>query len=131
MLVLAGLAVAFGWLRQDEGSRVNLQPWLILEVIGGAGASVLGGAVSWRIARRYRGPAVLALLVFSVGALEATEIFRHTTSGTAAAPRWLILLAPVVATAGVLFGGWLAAKASSKKAAQQPAAAAGGRQVRD
>jgi hypothetical protein len=120
MLALAGVAVALGWLRQGEAGGVNLRPWLILEIIGGVPASILGGVISRRIAHRDRGPAVLATFVLGVGVLEATEIVRNTNSGSAT---WLALLAPVFATAGVLFGGWGSSRGSSRKTAQQAAAA--------
>lgn len=108
MLLLAGTAAAFGWVQVGEAGRVNLGPWLTLEIIGGAAASVIGGVVSRRIAGRYRAPAVLAAIVFAIGLLEATEIVRSTAAGNTEAPTWLVLLAPIVAGAGVLFGGWAA-----------------------
>lgn len=122
MLLLAGVAVGIGWLGQNEAGPLELRPWLILEIIGGAGASVLGGAVSRRIARHYRGPAVLALVVFGLGVLEATEVLRYVRSGNAVAPQWLVLMAPLVATSGVLIGGRFSTKGSSEKATQQAAA---------
>ena len=106
MLLLAGMAVAFGLITSDEAGRLNLGPWLVLEIVGGAVASVLGGVVSRRIARRYRGPVVLAVVVFSIGLLEATEILRYTAAGGANAPGRLVLLAPIIGAAGVLLGGW-------------------------
>ena len=87
---------------------MNLGPWLTLEIIGGAAASVLGGGVSRRIAGRYRAPAVLAAMVFTIGLIEATEIVRSTVAGITEAPTWLVLLAPIAAGGGVLFGGWAA-----------------------
>lgn len=131
MLLLAGLAIAVGWVRPNPAGPVDLRPWLMLALAGGTPASLLGGAVSRRIARSYRGPALLALLVFCVGLLEATEILRQASAGSAAVPRLLVVLAPVVAAAGVLFGGWLPAKGPPARAAQPPAAADGGRQVRE
>lgn len=115
MLLFAGLAIAFGWLRQEPTGPVNLRPWLILAVIGGVPASVVGGAVSRRVARSYRGPALLALLVFGIGLLEAGEILGQVSAGRVAAPSWLVVLAPVVAAAGVLVGGRLVAGGSPAK----------------
>jgi hypothetical protein len=114
MLLLAGVAIALGWITKDDAGRVNLGPWLALEIAGGAVASVLAGAVSRRIARRYLGPAVLAGASFGVGLAEAMEILRHAAAGDVQAPPWLVLLAPVVTAAGVLFGGWCAAAMGRK-----------------
>jgi hypothetical protein len=122
LLLLAATAAALGWLRQDAAGRVDLGPWLVLEVLGGAAAGVLGGALSRRIARRTSGPGVLALLLFGVGVLEAAEILGSTASGRVAAPQGLVLLAPAVAAAGVLLGGRLSAKGWSERAARQAAA---------
>ena len=107
MLLLAGVAIAFGMITHDEAGRLNLGPWLALEIVGGAIASLLAGAVCRQIARRYRGPVVLALGIFTIGLLEASEILRQVAAGRAAAPRWLVLLAPLVTAAGVLLGGWV------------------------
>jgi hypothetical protein len=130
MFLLVGIAITVGLVRQNPAGPVNLRPWLMLAVLGGAPASALGGAASRRIARHYGGPLILALLVFSIGVLEAAELLRHRASGGVSAPLWLVLLAPVVSATGALFGGWLSAATSRTKAAQPPAAAASGRQVR-
>ena len=67
MFLLAGIAIAFGWVRQAEGGGVNLQPWLTVATIGGIPATVVVGAVSRRIARGFRGPVVLAALLLFGG----------------------------------------------------------------
>lgn len=105
MLLLAGMAVTLGLITHNEAGRLNLKPWLVLEIAGGAVASVLGDVVSRRIAHRYRGPVALAVVVFSVGLLEATEILRYTGAGGADAPGWLVLLALIIDAAGVLLRG--------------------------
>lgn len=121
MLVLAGVAIMVGWVRQDPAGPTDLRSWLILAILGGAPASLAGGAVSRRIAGSYRAPALLALLLFSLGLLEALEILRQASSGSVAAPRWLVVLAPVVAAAGALVGGGLPAKGSPAKPGRQAA----------
>lgn len=106
MLALAGVAIASGMITRDNGGRVSLGPWLVLQTVGGAIASVLAGATSRRIAKGYRAPLILAAAVFAIGLLEAAEILRYTAAGGAEASPWLVLLAPVVAASGVLLGGW-------------------------
>jgi len=119
MLLLAGTAVAFGWIRGGEGGQVDLGPWLTLEILGGSAASVLAGAASRRVAGRYRAPAVLAALIFTVGLLEATEILRSAAAGVTETQTWLVLLAPIVAGAGVLLGGWRPAGRSGRSSTRQ------------
>lgn len=106
MLLLAGTAAFFGWIRADTPGRLDLRTWLVLELIGGAAACALGGAVSRRIAGRYRGPAMLAAIVLCVGLLEAMAVLRYRDTVQVDAPVGLVLLAPVVAAAGVMLGGW-------------------------
>jgi len=106
MLMLAGMAVVSGLITHDEAARPNLGPWLVLEIAGGAVASVLAGVVSRRIARCYRGPGVLAVCLLSLGILEAVELLGQDAAGGAVAPIWLVLLAPIIMTVGVLLGGW-------------------------
>jgi hypothetical protein len=105
MLLLAGMAMALGWIAPGSAGPLNLTPWLVLELAGGAGASVLAGAVSRRIAGHVRGPLLLAAGVFTLGLLEATEILVYARTGLVAAPPGLVLLAPFIAAAGVLLGG--------------------------
>lgn len=116
MLLLAGAAIVSGTITQDEAGRVNLEPWLVLQVIGGSIASVLAGATSRRIARSSRGPRILAAGVFAFGLVEAAEILRFTAAGGAEAPTWLVLLAPVMAAAGVLLGGWCSSQSAHASA---------------
>jgi hypothetical protein len=106
MLLLVGTAVALGLIRRDPSARVNLGPWLVLELAGGAPASVIAGMLSRRIARRYRAPLVLAACLFGLGLLEAAEILAETALGVVEAPIWLALLAPLITASGVLLGGW-------------------------
>lgn len=106
MAPLAGMAVAAGLVRTDGGAHWSLGPWLALEIIGGGGASVVAGAVSRRIGQTNRAPIVLATIVFCVGLLEAATILRFAGAANAEAPRGLVMLAPPVAAAGVLLGGW-------------------------
>jgi hypothetical protein len=129
MLVLAGTAVALGWLRTGEAGPVDLRPWMLLEILGGLGASVLAGVVSRRIAHGSRGPTLLSIFLFVAGSLEAFEILHSVAAGRAAAPSWLVLPAPVEAAVGVLFGSWLAGR-SSNKATRRTSAAADRGQVR-
>ncbi len=106
MLVLAAVAVLLGWMQRDETGSINLGPWLALEVLGGAAASVLAGWVCRNISHRLRGPVVLALVVCSVGLLEAVEILHYIKGNTVKAPIWLVLIAPFVAASGILLGGF-------------------------
>jgi len=106
MLLLAGMAVLFGWIRHAEDGRLGLRPWMVLEIIGGVAASVLGGTIARGVAGHYRGPAILAVMVLSVGLLEAAAIFHYGAAVGVIAPKWLVMLAPVAAAAGVLLGGW-------------------------
>jgi hypothetical protein len=106
MLMLAGVAIFSGMITRDDAGRLNLGPWLILEIVGGAFTSLLAGATSRRIARGYRAPLVLAVCALTIGLLEATEILRLTAAGGAKAPTWIVLLAPPVTALGVLLGGW-------------------------
>lgn len=105
MLALAGVAIMMGMIERDPGGRLDLTRWIVLELVGGAIASVFAGALSRRMAGSRRGPLTLAACAFTVGLLEATEILRVTAAGRAVAPTWLVLLAPVVTAAGVLLGG--------------------------
>lgn len=105
MLLLAGMAMGFGWIIPASSGRLDLTPWLVLEVVGGALASVLGGAISRRVAGHARGPLLLAAGVFTLGLLEATELLRYVRARWLDAPQGLVLLAPLVTAAGVLLGG--------------------------
>lgn len=104
MFLLAWAAVAFGLITRDVASQLDITHWLVLEIAGGAVASVLAGVVSRRVAGSFRGPAFLAVCAFTVGLLEAAEILRHSVAGRVVAPTWLVLIAPFVAAAGVLVG---------------------------
>lgn len=106
MLLLAAMAVLFGWIQPAATGFLDLGPWLVLEVLGGAAASVLAGWVCRNISLRFRGPAVLALVVCSVGLLEAAEILRYLKGNPSGAPVWLVLSAPFVAASGILLGGF-------------------------
>jgi len=105
MLLLAATAVLLGWIQHDPNAPVDLRAWLVLEVVGGGAVSMLAGWVCRHISRHYRAPGVLALAVFSIGLLEASEIVRHLQGSALQAPLWLVLLAPVVAALGILIGG--------------------------
>ncbi len=109
MLALAGVAIAAGMVARDPAGRLDLGPWLVLEIVGGAAVSVFAGALSRRIAQSNRGPLVLALCAFTVGLLEAAQLLGYSARAGALAPTWLVLLAPVVTAAGVLLGGLLTA----------------------
>jgi hypothetical protein len=106
MLLLAGIAVALGWIARPGDGPLDLGPWLRLEIAGGAVASILAGAVARRVSGSARGPALLAVIAFCIGLLEAIEILRFAATGLALVPRTLVLVAPFVAAAGVLLGGW-------------------------
>ncbi len=105
MLLLAFMAVIFGWIQQDKTGFVDLGPWLALEVLGGAVATVVAGWVCRNISLRFRGPAILALVVCSLGLVEAAEILRYMKGNSLTAPVWLVLCAPFVAASGILLGG--------------------------
>lgn len=106
MLMLAVLAAGLGWIARDGAGRVDLGPWLAIQIVGGAVASVAGGAVSRCVARSFRGPALLAVAVAVLGTIEAAEILRHAHAGGVVVDAGLVRLAPVVAAGGVLLGGW-------------------------
>ena len=106
MMALAGLAVGLGWISVRATGPVNLEPWLLLEIIGGAAASVIAGAVVKRVSWSRQGPAWLAATLLSIGLLESAEIVRAARAGVVVAPVLLLIIAPLVAPAGVLLGGW-------------------------
>lgn len=106
MLLFAGIAIMAGWIRYEAGGRLNLTPWLILEILGGIPASILAGIVCRRISRRSSARMVLAFLILGFGLLESVELYRFISSGSGYAPMWLVILAPFVATIGILIGGW-------------------------
>lgn len=106
MLLFAGIAITAGWVRYEAGERMNLTPWLILEIIGGVPASILAGNVCRRISRRKSAATILAFLILSFGLLETVELYRFISSGSGFSPIWLVILAPFAATAGILVGGW-------------------------
>jgi hypothetical protein len=115
MLLFAGTAITAGWIRYEAGGRLNLTPWLILEIIGGIPASIIGGNVCRRISHRNSSALMLAFLIFSFGLLESVELYRFISLGNGHAPRWLVILAPVIATAGILIGGWRSKKPLERK----------------
>lgn len=120
MLLLAGAAIAFGMVSRDLTGRLDLRSWLVLEIIAGIIASALAGALCRRIARRAMGPVLLAALVLGIGLLEAAELLRQVAAGHATAPRALVLLAPLLATASVLLGGSSAARQVRRRSRQHP-----------
>lgn len=105
MLLAAGASLALGLVRLDARGTPDLTPWLIVELVAGAGASIVAGRVARRLGGSHAAPRALAALVGLVGLLEAGEILRHVSKGEAAAPLGLVLLAPLVAAFGVLVGG--------------------------
>lgn len=106
MLLFAGIAITAGWVRYEAGERLNLTPWLVLEIIGGVPASIFAGNVCMRISRRKFAATILAFLILVFGILETVELYRFISSGSGYAPMSLVILAPFVATIGVLNGGW-------------------------
>ena len=106
MLLFAGIAITAGWVRYEAGERLNLTPWLILEIIGGVPASILAGNVCRRISRRKFAATILAFLILSFGLLETVELYRFISSGSGFAPMGLVILASFATTAGILVGGW-------------------------
>ncbi len=120
MLQLVATAILFGWIKADETGSVDLGPWLILEIIGGTSTCVLAGWVCRKISCRFLGPAILALLVCSIGLLEAAEILRHVNGHYVAAPIGLVIVAPFVAALGILLGGIRRSKAVPALTAKPP-----------
>lgn len=106
MLLFAGIAITAGWVRYEAGERLNLTPWLVLEIIGGVPASIFAGNVCMRISRRKFAATILAFLILVFGILETVELYRFISSGSGYAPMSLVILAPFVATIGILNGGW-------------------------
>lgn len=105
MLLAAGASLALGLIRLDSQGAHDLAPWLVVELIAGAGASLVAGRVARRLGGSNAAPRALAVLVGLVEFLEAGEILRHVSAGDASAPLGLVLLAPLVAAGGVLIGG--------------------------
>lgn len=106
MVLLAAIAIALGLITQDRAGRWQLGPWLVLETVGGLVAGFVAGSLARRMAKNYRGVVVLAASIFCLALLESTELLRQVAAGRVDAPRWLLAIAPLVAAAGVLLGGW-------------------------
>ncbi len=94
--------------------------WIALSLVVGLAAALLGGWLCARIAGETRTPAVLALILFGLGAAFAfaetgkpdpgprpPSISREEATLNARMPTWLAFVQPVLGAAGVLAGSRL------------------------
>ena len=124
LTVFAGLSLAYVAVGTDGAFRPGLYDvstlWVVLSLVVGFGAALLGGLVARRIARSMSGPLVLAVVVAVLGATmavltlvgEGAEPGLRTGSvGTfeamsyARTPFWIMLVNPLIGAVGVLLGG--------------------------
>jgi hypothetical protein len=106
MLAQASLAIVMGWVSTVHDGQIDLQRWLAIEVSVGAVASTVCGYVCRRIAKRFSGPCILAVLVFCIGLFEASVILQYTAGSNVKVSALLAVIAPFVSALGVLIGGW-------------------------
>jgi hypothetical protein len=107
-----------------EGSFEVTRSWIVLSIIVGIVAALLGGVVCAVIARRgSKAPMVLALLVLILGLLMAIpammpageeqpatregDLSNFEAMQQARQPVWIALLNPVIGAAGILLGAAL------------------------
>jgi hypothetical protein len=95
--------------------------WIVVSIIVGLVAAVLGGAVCATIAKNPKAPVFLAVVVVILGVLFALPTLMSPDSGppeirtgdvgnteamsNARSPTWMNLLNPVLGAVGVLIGG--------------------------
>lgn len=139
--VFAGLSLAYVALGTDGAFRpgvYDVSPlWVVISLVVGFGAALLGGLVARRVARAASGPLVLAVVVAALGVTMAVLTLlgegadpglRTGAVGTfeamsyAQTPFWIMLVNPFVGAVGVLLGGGVLSPATTHV---QPDAAAG------
>jgi hypothetical protein len=124
LVVFAGLSLVWVLLGADRafapGTYAVTTTWILLSLVVGFIAALLGGRVSRRIAGTEAGPRSLAVVVVLLGILlaiptfgaDAAEMVARTGDtpmfeaiGLAKTPAWVNLLNPVIGAIGVLIGG--------------------------
>ncbi|NWF89736.1 MAG: hypothetical protein HXY50_09790 [Ignavibacteriaceae bacterium] len=106
MLIVAAVLIFLKIITNDNLQNFNLTSWLIIEIIFGTLFSIISGWICRKISRHYRGPLILALIIFVFGLLETAEIIRFTLNNSLNVPLWLIISAPFIASTGILIGGY-------------------------
>jgi hypothetical protein len=121
-VVFIGLTVAYLVMGTDgafkPGSYDVSLAWIVVMIVVGLVAAVLGGLVAGAIARKPSGPVALAVVVLILGILAAIPVFTAEPAGPRTAdvgnmdammkavqPVWAALLNPVLGAVGVLIGG--------------------------
>jgi hypothetical protein len=124
LVVFAGLSLVWVLLGADRafapGTYAVTTTWILLSIVVGFIAALLGGWVSRRIGGTDAGPKSLAVVVVLLGVLlaiptfgaDAAEMVARTGDtpmfdaiGLAKTPAWVNLLNPVIGAVGVLIGG--------------------------
>jgi hypothetical protein len=94
--------------------------WIVVSIIVGLAAAIVGGWVSATVARDARAPKILAAVVFVLGLAVAIPVLTAPSAppkprlgdvpnlqamADAHTPAWIALLNPIVGAAGVMIGG--------------------------
>lgn len=104
VLIVAWAATAIAGLGPDDALTTG---YLLLNLMGSAGAAILAGMVAGSVARTWTAPLALALLLLALGA---------AAGGPAAEgqPGWYPLAVTLLGAAGVGLGGYLAPRRSTR-----------------
>lgn len=106
MIGLAVIAIAIGLMDRGNDGVVDLNGWLMLELVGGALVGVVGGRLCRRVARgSTRAVWLLAGISLTLGMLETLEILRAVETEAVIANRGVALAAPIVVASAALVGG--------------------------
>jgi hypothetical protein len=135
LVMVAGVIIAFSLVYQVLGADRSYQPgvwdvsglWIVVSIVVGIVAAVLGGFVCARVAHSPAAPRALAAVVLilglglaiaaaaGVGAEDRVEVRPAEVSGLEAmtnsqTPIWIQFLNPLIGAVGVLYGAGLARK---------------------
>lgn len=124
LVVFGGLTAAYLLMGADRAFQPGVYDvsllWMIVSIIVGFGAALLGGRVAVAVARSVNGPRILAGIVIVLGvalalstlgaeplsdAVRAPGVGPMEAMAVARTPFWMMLLNPVIGAIGVLVGG--------------------------
>ncbi|MDH3214994.1 MAG: hypothetical protein OEN01_01730 [Candidatus Krumholzibacteria bacterium] len=127
LLVFAVFSIAYTLMGPDgafrPGSFDVSTLWLVVSVVGGLLAAIVGGVVCSVISRNSKGPVALAAVVLVLGLVMAVPVLTSTEDSQPAAregdvgnieamnqaeqPPWLVLANPFIGALGVMIGSRL------------------------